>query len=1639
MITWTNLSGLYPTEQQVLINAFIAAYTNQEDFAAVDFGMFSAKPESKLFTEINNLIIDEFADFGENTFLYQLTYFLHQKAIQTDNYVTFLDAFEEIDRPYAKELVSNLEANEIPFSYLQSGTPENLLAIAERLRNLTFPFTFWEEFARSMKFRIEKLKETASEENEQEALAEYFPYDDRAVVQALLEALYASDSYLTIYSLSKSQTGLLAQKIEAIPTENTAFPLLAEMLVNRLHRLYAANYSNEYFLPALLQLYPTELRTGIESLVQQLMLQENAETIRILAEKLTIDNATNKLASLSADHAFIHGLAAWLVEAAILYAQKTGLTSVPFQPSRKEVTGKLNSYHTDRLENYLVKVYEIGTENLLDQAFTQALGRFYFSFIPAFETTETGTITYQPKELRFDIFEVSDADNSLASVVTIIEPEQTYVEIETVITETELPLAQGLSVVPFLAVPVENQEAITGFLAAITMEDIRNAGSVANLEGAEVFGDDLSEVIQKIDAHANLNAFSADEGLNDLLITGGFDSIDKIITADSGDLESTLVTGYIQQNGEINLEKETELRVQANNFYRQAGNYDALSQALNILARSSEVSGLDGGEENEGGENLRVSLTGGNSAQKCSCKGCQTAVSPSAYLNALLKYTTDFVKNSNAIVTIGNLEELFLQPFTELASYCQEATERNICQVRVAIETLRRYIKNQSSIPTAEKDLEPVQKLPYLSKVYETLLLSIGTSTAELKKQVQENNIAKLTSFAKRLQLPVSFITTNLYLSESGSGRNELTEKNIELLFGLQDTSREQFDTGVKLGDGTDPATLFLKRWDFRGAQWKKNTDAYGYVYIRFVSNKVNIYKSATDSTNEFLVGQGEVLNPVTPNLNKTQKITPYNGSELYGELEYQDTTLINLPDLKISLIPEVTAQRFAYQEAAWVAEQLPEAQPAIQAFTGSFIIDPDVIGPDDIRNPLVNNSFGNRVFNIWKWRAAFLDELFTTTLSSASLPDMIETLKNQLVYYGTTIQRLNIQSLSNTFSLDPSALHPVTNILKHLYREYKSGTATSLVKATIETGSPQLSFGLTIESFVRLNELIIKSEANTISPAELAEAVSILTQTSKSFLKGVWMMDEEDIRVEIAQDLTINPDTFSLLDPMIFQAPINQPTEGIWDLRSKTGIPYIDPEIITLKDLPEPAFGKDIIQVWLSRHNVLRNQAKSILAAKATGTVKEQAEKMLMFIHPGFPDFPKGPGNVEIFEDLEALYDELESSQFQQDTQAGTYVFTTLGFTVEEFDKFFAIWRKTSTSEKEWEELAVLLASVWKRKTLYASWMTEEDTLMNTTLGAGYHYWNMYKQRLVKWRATDKQRSTWQQALLAVNFRPVVDPDQLADGDFLHPELDGVDAHFNAAYELYDYRKNVLESWQTDISITGYNFAQAIKEFVFGIPTSIAADPQDFLDELEDLNDLRVNNANISGRLNQLNLSAGALEYLVINQTEFTSSPTDEEVRNQLVNILIQCRKQRMYAIWRREEAAKEIVVSDLYFKQAFQQPDRLNAYIEGVFVPSRSNRRARKDWQNLLEARIEQRNNLAAQLKQAVEEAESLHLITLRDLLLEHKITIPNTAKATVTEKAAWLSDRLLIDLQINCCQTTTRLAQALEVLQKNVFLNT
>jgi len=281
--------------------------------------------------------------------------------------------------------------------------------------------------------------------------------------------------------------------------------------------------------------------------------------------------------------------------------------------------------------------------------------------------------------------------------------------------------------------------------------------------------------------------------------------------------------------------------------------------------------------------------------------------------------------------------------------------------------------------------------------------------------------------------------------------------------------------------------------------------------------------------------------------------------------------------------------------------------------------------------------------------------------------------------------------------------------------------------------------------------------------------------------------------------------------------------------------------------------------------------------------------------------------------------------------------------------------------------------------------------------------------------------RAVWQQQDEAARsvvdtLGPVIDPDLIGEGDLRTP-VPG-----NAAYDLWKDRQQHVANQLAAIKAT--REAQPTQLAGFDRIVSDTLGPIAALMELVEEYQ-RGNPIDAQLRLQQLTLQP-FFHLMRVHKLGVAGSVLDTEW-DDVYAILVQVRKFRLYATWRREERQKNLTLGPDHF----QLPATATLPPPVVLPPWRATSQARQAWRSTLEARIQQEQALTQALQSVVDAAEEATLPMLRDAFIA--AIVPNQDAAVVANR---LTQELAIDCKSSGRQKTTRVYQALETLQDVLF---
>ena len=1472
---------------------------------------------------------------------------------------------------------------------------------------------------------------------------------------------------------------------------------LVTALQTAAQRVLAENYPTAEQADRLLALLDLALQGVAQALLAQAAATEPHVTE--LAQAAPGEVAAY-LAALPANHPAVYALAAALQAA----GQRVLLAGAPVAPAAPQPLGfsaRLLDHAEAPLVDFNLVLTQVlaGGERALGSLPTDAQGRISLRVLRDAYLADDDTVAERPVSVRAAVYRPAQDPAGEPLLTLLLAP---TTEGEELLFATSLDTA-ALDAAPMSAplagLAGELPAALGEVLAArdiTTLADVRAAGGLQSLL-AELDASDEPAVAaaRRLDGLAQFEVVSADTAFHEQVVAAGFSSPGQLLDTASPD-------EFVQRLAPA--DAPTELRAQAQEFYQQVAATQSLSQALGLLMAGAQASGTgpaaapaaslrsaryrlapsagfaadgaaedaatltaeaatDAGAEPDDSTSIKRLLPGRvvtpafnpasinkefyyDSTQQCDCPACRSAVSPTAYLAALLKYATTNLRAAGTAPTVGELQAKFHQPFSSLRVSCQ-AAEEPVCQYRLAIEVIQDYARAKGALTLD-------QARPYVEAMLEALLQALGTSLAELRTAPA----AQLPALASRLAVPEATLTQlrDTFSVARLAASTSLTdlEADLERCFGLASTARDPLSSGLVLAAPAGDTKLV--RWNLQGVEWGVNTSPDGLLYVEVTSDfsatpqfSVVVYKASLTPGEEAkiednVVARGEFSPLDAPGLpqftyHHAALLYPQHGSGLSGSvlLQIGFGTLARSTAFTLAVVPAITAGQQQALLDGWLRQDaaaldlLAPAGPT--TWNGSsFLIDPDLLGPDDFR-PLVPTAAdrGNVAYRLWRRRYDFLQNDLPKQLLPASKPLSSKNL-------GLLIDSLNQRTISYT-TLDNIAW----NVLPWSVATGFSGAPgtrvlTDLLAALASAPTPASAgllagLGLPAEGVQRLYDLWQLSLASNLTDSDLQEAVDLVRQSAKHAFADSWYSEEQDN----------GPSGLSLT---YFQPALHEPQAGAWEpLRAPafgltaSQLPRLDPDEVTPLDLPDAGFGDAAATLWGTRQAELLRKRQALVASGASApTPAARAAAMLAYAYRPNPATPTtglpGTPPVATLAELSAAY------QNDADPKSGVakkYVAETLGLRPNEAQRLLALLALATSQPTDglWQELAALLTLGWKRAVAYRqgyvpegsttaglSWLAQEaaafpGTALDYLIGTRKHH-------LVKWRATAAARATWGQVLSLLAQRPLIDPDQLVPGDFRQagersrvvyapPVSDADQPYLNSAYDLFAQRTAQVQQWLADVQAAWPATTAGQWAYVADQLHTTPADLQELHRQLGAGVDVRA-------ALRRLGLPAAGLT-LLATQIE---DPAATDRLTELHHLLVQLRRSRAYAAWALEERAQGLNASPQYFRRPAPETASL------ATLPWRSSATARRQWQRTLSARFAQADALTAARQQAVRSAEDQHLPLLREALITYQI---DAAPAGFDSKADWLNSLFLLDFKTTCCQHTTRVAQGMEVLQK------
>lgn len=999
-----------------------------------------------------------------------------------------------------------------------------------------------------------------------------------------------------------------------------------------------------------------------------------------------------------------------LIPASMRNAQEDILASISLLRQKNKLVAKysftaqlIQQENQQALANYRVNTIdldsELGPQNRGEQL-SDRHGKFEVTFITDL-ATDSDSAVIKKRNIEFTVLNKTGDILHKTSVIvklpvdkalSIAVPENSLPEI---VTEPLSELAEALS----LDIP----DTLSRFLEKkkiSTLEDVRRNGGIANL-------DDLpkrlasNRTVLRFDQHARLSILTTEHKTRTALIEKDYQSHSAISSAPRSEFFNDL-RGELGDYAAADLHARALAQIGVMNNILGGLMGDMVPYALPLPQGTNDSP--------PGMRPLPPNLT----RIKCSCRNCEAAVSPLAYLADLLDYAIDYLRDNGAKISLSWLNNNLNQPFSTLPTSCEEV-EKRVNQVRVCIEIMRRYIA-KNPVQGSKAVQLAAQEQEYLLKAYTIVLNQIGTSFNELR-DIQNESSDNRYKLADRLGIHLDGISADpfaqLYLEPSNG---ELTEIALEKLFGLVDTQRNPFSAGQIIDDNQNQ----IRQWYLKGITYGQNTDSNGQIHVKLYKDnayfKVELY---SDVARTQLVAYGR------RNSSYGQiTLKDMNQSKLSGTIDIK--YLADDQQIHLIAIPKFFSWRQQQLRTLWQQFDWPIDRYSTDSDNQLPIIDPDIINANDFRNPIG----GDPAFDIWQQRYDWLSQqqqaqaALITTINSQQVPDLnaiFNSMYQPHSYFSSTQTPWNITTPSTDFPLLVDAL--------------ANGVDVELATSRIED-----DLMLTVDSFSRLMEIQLKdntwsndSTAPIVTSEEWAEVYAILARALKRVFRLAWI-DEETLA-----NISLDPKQFwiSITEPELESWRASLEGRILWQqaLLTRSRSPHIDPDLITLDDLQNPLSGDPAYDTFQVRKVWITNQLSTINSSSQDLSGFESNVQSILGV---------GANELSNLRLLEENGNSIEKQLAQLSISRPAFL--------KLHDVYNALLDNASVLNSEWEDVASILLQTQKQRE-YALWQSQEKQqgislspthfVLAPTLSASF-----VSAQLPKWRATLAQRRDWEDTL---------------------------------------------------------------------------------------------------------------------------------------------------------------------------------------------------------------------------------------------------------------------------------------------------
>ena len=274
--------------------------------------------------------------------------------------------------------------------------------------------------------------------------------------------------------------------------------------------------------------------------------------------------------------------------------------------------------------------------------------------------------------------------------------------------------------------------------------------------------------------------------------------------------------------------------------------------------------------------------------------------------------------------------------------------------------------------------------------------------------------------------------------------------------------------------------------------------------------------------------------------------------------------------------------------------------------------------------------------------------------------------------------------------------------------------------------------------------------------------------------------------------------------------------------------------------------------------------------------------------------------------------------------------------------------------------------------------------------------------------------------------LEPTIDPNGLEITNirqFIDEDLEPIISSEtrDAATELLAARKEWAKARFDSIREAGDSAATAADAFAGMLDDTELELTVDVFDSLAEM---EAQGLQIDAELEQLGLQLSPFRYLARTYRSFTTSNQEltDSIQNDIAHALLSAEKARMFSQWVEEERDRGVFLHPGLF---VVEDDTEEAALAQAWLYSEE--RADR-WRKRLAARADQQAAVEQGVREAVNSAEESTITQLRDVL----VRFAEVPDPYLERKADWLERRLFVDMMMDGCARTTRIAFIATTLQ-------